>query len=130
MKTFNIVFVILFVVSAALQYNDPDPYVWMPIYLFAAWLCYRAIQKKYNPLWYHIGIAVFTIYAFFLLFDKTGVLTWLRQHDAESITGEMKATKPWIEETREFLGLFIIIVVLLINTVWLRRLKRRKPAEA
>jgi hypothetical protein len=27
----------------------------------------------------------------------------------------MEASKPWIEETREFFGLVIVIVVLLIN---------------
>jgi len=33
----------------------------------------------------------------------------------------MKATKPWIEETREFGGLLILIVVLLINMAWLKK---------
>lgn len=115
MRGFNLFFCILFIFSAALQYNDPDPYVWVPIYLYGAWLCYQAFRRKYYPAAYLAGIAVYSIYAVYLLFDKTGVLSWWREHNAESIVQSMKATKPWIEETREFGGLLILIIVLLIN---------------
>ena len=121
MKIFNIIFIILFIVSAALQYNDPDPYVWIPIYLYAALLCYWATRKRYNPALYVAGLVVYTGYAIYLFFNKTGVLNWVKEHQAENIVQTMKATKPWIEETREFFGLLIVIVVLIINMVWLRR---------
>lgn len=121
MKTFNIIFIILFVISAGLQYNDPDPYIWIPIYLFSAYLCYMAFRKKYSPVLYIVALSVFSVYALYLLFDTTGVLNWLNEHEAENIAQSMKATKPWIEETREFFGLLIVIIVLLINTIWLRR---------
>jgi hypothetical protein len=45
MKTVNLILSILFVIFAALQYNDPDPFIWIPIYLFAAFLCWRAIKE-------------------------------------------------------------------------------------
>lgn len=126
MKAFNIIFSILFVVSAALQYNDPDPYIWMPIYLFAAFICYQAIQKKYNPALYYFGFAVYAVYAAYLFFDKTGVIHWIKRHNAESLVQTMHATKPWIEETREFFGLLILMAVLLINYFWLGIKKRKK----
>jgi hypothetical protein len=126
MKTFNIVFIIVFILSAALQYNDPDPYVWMPLYLYGAFLCFLALKKKYRPLLYVSGLAVYTIYAACLFFDRDGVLSWAREHGAESIVQSMKATKPWIEETREFAGLIILIAVLAANLVWLRKMKRTK----
>ena len=121
MKIFNIIFIIVFIFSAALQYNDPDPYIWVPIYLYGAWLCFRAIQEKYSPALYVFGLVVYVGYAVYLFFDKEGVLSWAGEHNAESITQSMKATKPWIEETREFGGLLILIVVLLINMIWLRK---------
>ena len=121
MKIFNIIFIIVFILSAALQYNDPDPYVWMPIYLYGAFLCYQTIYKKYNPVLYIIGLVVYSAYAIYLFFDKQGVLNWAEEHNAENIAQTMKATKPWIEETREFGGLLILIVVLLINMIWLRK---------
>jgi flagellar biogenesis protein FliO len=36
----------------------------------------------------------------------------------------MKATKPWIEETREFFGLLILIVALVVNMIWLGKRNR------
>ena len=121
MKILNIIFIIVFILSAALQYNDPDPYIWVPIYLYGAYLCYQAFNKKYNPVLYIIGLVIYLGYAIYLFFDKQGVLSWAGEHNAESITQTMKATKPWIEETREFGGLLILIVALVINMVWLKK---------
>jgi hypothetical protein len=126
MKAFNIVFIVLFIISAALQYNDPDWYLWIPIYLYGALICYQAVKKKLDPVLYFIGFLVYGAYALYLFFDKTGVLSWVVQHNAENIVQSMKATKPWIEETREFGGLFILIVVLLVDFVWLKKREKTK----
>ena len=121
MKALNIFFIILFIFSAALQYNDPDPYVWMPIYLFGAYLCYQAIKDRYNIKLYLIGLTVYILYAAYLFVDKTGVLDWINEHHAENILQSMKASTPWIEETREFMGLFILVMALVLNMIWLSR---------
>jgi heme A synthase len=49
------------------------------------------------------------------------MLDWMREHQAEDIAQEMKATKPWIEATREVLGLVIVIAVLLANYFYAKR---------
>ncbi|MFN8248114.1 MAG: transmembrane 220 family protein [Ferruginibacter sp.] len=123
MKIFNIFFIVYFILCAGLQYNDPDPYVWIPIYLYAAYLCYQALKGRYNRILYYIGLAVYAGYAAYLFYDKTGVLDWMKEHHSESLVQSMKATKPWIEETREFFGLAINMVVLIINMIWLGRRK-------
>ena len=123
MKAFNITFIILFVLFASLQYNDPDPYVWMPIYLYAAFLCYQAIKGRYVRGLYIAGLVIYGAYAAYLFFDKTGVVNWAGAHHAENLVHTMKAEKPWIEETREFGGLLIVIIVLLVNMNWLSRSK-------
>ena len=123
MKIFNILSAIIFVLFAALQYNDPDPYIWMPIYLYAAFLCFLAIKHKYSPVLYIIGLVVYFLYASYLFFDKSGVLNWAEQHDAENLVQTMKATKPWIEETREFGGLLIVMIALIINMISLKKQK-------
>jgi hypothetical protein len=117
MKIFNVVFAVLFVLFAALQWNDPDPYIWMPIYLYGAVFCALAATGKYYKGWYLFGIFAYLGYAVFLFFEKDGVLSWLTEHDAPNIAGQMSAANPWIEDTREFFGLFILIVVLLVNFV-------------
>jgi hypothetical protein len=54
-------------------------------------------------------------------------LNWAEEHHAENIAQSMKATKPWIEETREFFGLLILISVLCVNMVWLRKTRISEP---
>jgi phage-related holin len=121
MKIFNLIFCILFILFAALQYNDPDPYIWMPIYLYAAVLCWLAFKGRYYRGALLGGIAVYLAYAVYLFFADDGVLDWITKHNAANIAGTMKAEKPWIEETREFFGLVILIVVLLIDLIRSKR---------
>ena len=121
MKIFNIIFCILFVVSAGLQYNDPDPWVWIPIYLYGAVLCWFAFRGEYYKGGILAGVVAYGIYAVYLFYTNDGVADWLNKHDAENIASSMKATKPWIEDTREFFGLCILIAVLLVNYFYARR---------
>ncbi|MEO6456595.1 MAG: transmembrane 220 family protein [Ginsengibacter sp.] len=121
MKIFNIFFCIVFIIFAGLQYNDPDPYIWMPIYLYAAVLCALAANNKFYPTAYWIGIVVYGLYACYEFFAKDGVLDWIQQHNAQNIAETMKAETPWVEETREFFGLMILITVLLVNYFYSRR---------
>jgi hypothetical protein len=125
MRLFNYSFAVLFILFAALQYNDPDPYIWIPVYLYAAFLCFQAAKNRYQPVLYGIGFLLFGGYAVYLFFDKTGVLNWAQEHKAENLVQSMKATKPWIEETREFGGLALILLVMAIDFFWLRRQKTR-----
>ena len=125
MKIFNYFFCFVFIIFAALQYNDPDPYVWMPIYLYTSVLCWQAARGKFYPAAYLIGMAVYGVYAVYKFFDKDGVWDWITIHHSENIAETMKAEKPWIEETREFFGLVILIGVLLINYFYAKRKRRR-----
>ena len=107
-----------------MQYNDPDPYVWMPIYLYGAVLCWLAFRNKFYPKAYIVGMIGYAGYALYLFFATDGVLDWINQHNAENIAETMKATKPWIEETREFFGLVILIVVLAVNYFYAKRKRK------
>ncbi len=115
MKPFNIIFCILFVISAALQYNDPDPWLWIPIYLYGAVLCWLAFREKYYPRACLLGIGGYILYGLYKLIEKDGAWDWLTKHNAENIAAAMKAETPWIEDTREFFGLIILAGVLAVN---------------
>ena len=121
MKVFNIFFCVVFIFFAALQYNDPDPYIWIPIYLYTAILCWLAFRNKFYPGAYIIGIAVYALYAVYKVFDTNGLIDWVTKHQSENIAETMKARKPWIEESREFFGLVILISVLLIDYIYAKR---------
>lgn len=124
MKIFNWFFIVCFVLFAALQYNDPDPYVWVPIYLYAAFLCWQATKNKFSLPLYILGYVVFGGYAVYKIFDANGLVDWITKHNAENIAETMKAEKPWVEESREFFGLVIILIVMVIDHIYL--LKKKK----
>jgi len=129
MRLFNIAFIIVFLLSAALQYNDPDPFLWIPMYVYGAVVCYLALQHRFIPVLYVIGWLAYIPYAMYLFSSSNGVLNWWQEHNAENIVQSMKATKPWIEETREFLGLFLLILTLLANWFWLRKQVTEKDSD-
>ncbi len=117
MKIFNAIFAILFLSFAALQYNDPDPVIWILIYGAMAVVCFMAMRGRYsNPAM--IGLAaVYIVYALLL---SPALLTWLSSDDRSLLFDDLaKMQYPYIEETREILGLVICLVVLLIN--WFRK---------
>jgi len=124
MKVFNVFFCFVFIVFAALQYNDPDPYIWVPIYLYTAILCWLAFRNKFYPKAYWLGIVVYALYAVYKMFDQNGLLDWIEVHHAENIAETMKAEKPWIEESREFFGLLILIAVLVTDLIYAKRKSR------
>jgi len=125
MKIFNLLFCVLFLICAGLQYNDPDPYVWIPIYLYGAVLCWLAFRGRYYPKAYVAGIVIFLAYSMYYFFTDDGVLDWIQKHNAENIASTMKASTPWIEDTREFFGLIILVVVLAINYFYAKRRQKR-----
>jgi hypothetical protein len=121
MKTFNYIFSGLFVVCALLQINDPDPYLWIPIYGYVALVCFLDARGKYDAF-AHIGTLIFCFFfGLKLFFAIDGVMAWFNQHQAESLVQGMKATKPWIEQSREFGGLLIISIVIGINMFFNRK---------
>ena len=115
MIVFNYIFAGLFTIFALLQINDPDPYVWIPIYGVAALICIFNAKKKYDRFAHLVILACCIIYGINLLIKSDSVVSWFNDHNAESLVESMKATKPCIENTREFGGLLIISIVISIN---------------
>ena len=101
----------LFVLFAAVQYNDPDPYIWAPIYLFCAWVCGYAARGKYNQKVILIGLIPITLYMISYIPD---FIDWIKM-GMPSIIETMKADRLYVELTREFGGLLICIAALVFE---------------
>ncbi|MEY3186432.1 MAG: hypothetical protein RL675_251, partial [Bacteroidota bacterium] len=71
--------------------------------------------KKYDRFSHLCILACCIIYGINLLIKNDGVISWFNDHDTENLLQSMKATKPWVENTREFGGLLIITIVTSIN---------------
>lgn len=121
MKVFNIIFAVLFLGFAALQYNDPDPLIWITIYMAMVLVCVLAVKKRHYKL-LSIILALFYIgYAGLL---SPSIIVWLQSEDRSQLFDELaKMEYPYIEETREFLGLIICLFVLAINYLYFDKRK-------
>ncbi|WP_189602891.1 transmembrane 220 family protein [Salinimicrobium marinum] len=118
MKFVNIFFVILFLLSAILQLNDSDSFVWTGIYLSGSLLCLLPLIGKGQLAFFWLALAFYLTYATYLFISPNGVLSWYRDHNAENIAQSMTAQKPWIEETREFFGLLILSSAAILNLLF------------
>lgn len=109
MKIVYLILCVMFVVFAGLQLNDPDPVHWTLAYLAIALSCALVAFGKF-PKWWLWGVTV--IMGIWMLAASPAFFRWM-QAGFPNIAGEMQATRPIIEETREFLGLVIAFVVML-----------------
>jgi len=100
-KVAAILFGILFLVSSGLQYNDPDPLIWIFIWGFAGLISLAyAFNKISFPIPMIAGIAA--LIGFFYMYPE-------KFEGFEIRAGDIKN----IEEAREAFGLLIIALVLL-----------------
>lgn len=103
-KTINIILFVTFIIFAVIQLNDPDPYIWFPLYALVAAIClfsnYKTIPKSILII-IIISLLIYAFYHFSLFLD------YLKTDNKEEIFGEMVYEKPYLEGSREFLGLLI-----------------------
>ncbi|HXS54608.1 MAG TPA: transmembrane 220 family protein [Hanamia sp.] len=111
----NIFFCLAFAAFAYVNLNDKDAWLWVTIYMVASVSCGLAAFGKYYPIVYLIAISFYLIYAIILFFAKDGVKDWILKYKSPSLVESMQATKPYIEQAREFFGLLIISGALAIN---------------
>lgn len=120
MKILYAILALVFLLFAALQWNDPDPMIWITGYSLVAVSCALAALGRY-PAWWMWGVA--GIIGLWMLAASPAMLQWANSGFVD-ITGEMKATTPVIEESREFLGLLIAFGAMLPLAVGAHRRKR------
>ena len=111
----NIIFFLSFLVFGYLNLNDKDSWLWVPIYVLAAVLCGLVPLGMVFPTVYLIAMGFYLIYAVFLFVAKDGVWDWITKYKSQSLVQSMQATKPYIEQTREFFGLLIATGAIAIN---------------
>lgn len=117
MKIFNLVLTALFLLFAAVQINDVDPWLWVTWYAFLALLTGLAAFKRLPSLlvWVGLSICVTSLIRLFPEFQE-----WYND-GMPSIVESMKAETPYVEFVREFLGLVIGLVVLISLLFQVRR---------
>ena len=103
-KIKNLFLFVLFVLFAVLQLNDIDGELWFSIYFIVSLLClyntFKAIPKSILILSI-ISLMTYSAFHFSLFID------YLNTENKVEIFGEMVYDKPYLEGTREFVGLLL-----------------------
>lgn len=99
----NLFVVFVFLIFAYWQLNDPDPLVWVSVYLGVVVSVGLFLAGKYFPILPLVG----TIGCLAgLLYLSPEFISWVKE-GMPTITGQMKAETPHVEFVREFLGFLI-----------------------
>lgn len=104
-KIVSLLFALLFVYFVVVQYNDPDPQVWMPIYGIAVAACLSIYFAKAPRAYVFLVMAVAYFFASYQ--------QWPPQYEGV-FWGEMKMRSINIELARESLGLSVCGLAMLI----------------
>ncbi len=98
---------LVFVIGALVQINDPDPLIWISIYLVAAFLSGYVALGRYPMI--PLGIVTVLCFIGSMYYFPPSVSDWIAQEwEQQDLT--MKTMD--MEEARESLGLLLIAIVL------------------
>lgn len=115
MKILHFLLALMFLGFAYLQLNDPDPLVWVLIYMVMAAFSVSAIFGFYPRRFYWVVLAIFLLYSAVYI---PGVIEWMQTDDKSALFSDVaKMEHRYIEESREFLGLMICVAVLVFYII-------------
>ena len=101
-KVLGIIFGVLFIFGAIVQYNDPDPLLWIMLYGIAALASFGFATNK-TPKKVLLGLGALFLIGFFMVYPETF-------EGFEIGKGAIKN----VEEAREAYGLLLIAIVMFV----------------
>ncbi len=115
LRVLNVVFLVLFLLAAALQYNDPDWYIWTPMWLAAAAACYFHLRNR--PSWIVPAVVGAVAVGWAAAIGKHVI----GKVGFSDLFQEVGMANPSIEYGREFYGLAIIAAWMIVLILASRR---------
>lgn len=103
LRYFALFMALVFICFAGVQYNDPDPLIWIPIYLYAVVLSVLYFRNKGNKVLFLISAVIYLAGAIYM---------WPEQWEGVALQNGMKTVN--IEEGRESLGLAVVFITFLV----------------
>lgn len=107
MRYIHLIISLLFFLFGVLQYNDRDFYIWIPIYLFVAFISFASFK---GISFINIVLGGLLVLSVWTISYIPSFLTWIND-GMPSVTGTMKAETLYVEHVREFGGLAISLLV-------------------
>lgn len=106
MKYIHLILCLIFLLFAGWQYNDPDPILWITIYLIAAYCAFKAFKSQSNKELLLVLIVIST---------AAGINSWLQMTAWEGVITDTISMKTHNQElAREALGLGICALSFLV----------------
>lgn len=111
----NMFWGVIFLLFASVQFNDPDPAIWIFVYTLTAVLCFVYLKKDWaQPLrWVFLGVSLAMMVGCYVQFPPQ----W------EGFGTEMKTTNN--ELARESIGLLLCGMVLLVQFLAIKPLNNK-----
>ena len=113
-KIFGLLFTVLSIISAALQYNDPDPIIWILIWGISAIISFLFFLNKISFIITMI-VGVLSFMGFMYLYPSNFQGFNLKDGDIENV-----------ELGREAFGLLIIALVMFMYAFRIRYIKKKQ----
>lgn len=125
MRILNFILALMFLAFAFVQVNDPDPVLWILVYGAMATMAIMAIFQYYPRKFLVAILVLYLAYGVYMLIYHPGVLQWLQSENKADIFDDVKKMENlYIEESREFLGLLICLIVLIFYVAMAFRRRR------
>ena len=113
-KTLYFIFGITLLSFAGLQFNDPDPIIWISFYVLCAFIPSLLFLNIFNRPLFILAIIWCGVELFI---SAPGACQYYLHMAEEPLMQGMNPQKPYIEECREFLGALIALALVLISAV-------------
>lgn len=111
----NYLMLIIFLLSVVVQYNDPDPFLWMGIYGLAAIICIFAVLDRLPWAMSALMALASLGFVLFLAPQVIGKVSF------SELFGSMYMKSLVVEKAREMGGLLIVAVWMILLTVKVRQ---------
>jgi len=117
-KIINYILFGVFAIFAFLQLNDPDEILWFAIYLIVAGVC---LLNNFINIPRLLIILIVVLLLAYSACHLSLFIEYIQTENKDEIFGEMVYKKPYLEGSREFLGLLMAALGVLYQS------KKTKP---
>lgn len=116
-KSIAALFALTLLGFASLQFNDPDPVIWVSFYGICAAVPLLLLANRFIRPLFWLTLAICSIELFL---SAPGAYNYYLHMDQEPLMQGMNPDKPYIEEAREFLGALIALLLVCISALLAR----------
>jgi hypothetical protein len=110
-KVLHAIVALALLMMAAIQLNDPDPAYWVTVYVVVAAI---PIARIFRHRLSKVSLLAGGMVLAGLLIAVPGFVDYIASGDYASIDDKMSAERPYVESAREFIGLMMAAICLIV----------------